>query len=50
MLARIQKWEIAGEQTGRPLGSASFVEGSKNASGRFLRPKKVGRKPRNENK
>lgn len=30
------------EQTGRPLGSASFVEGLENALGRFLKPKKGG--------
>jgi len=38
------------EQTGRPLGSASFVEGLENVLGRFLKPKKAGGKPKNENK
>jgi putative transposase len=38
------------EQTGRPLGNASFVEGLENKLGRLLRPKKAGRKQKNENK
>lgn len=38
------------EQTGRPLGSANFVEGLENTLGRFLNPKKAGRKPKSENK
>jgi hypothetical protein len=45
----INKYSL-NEQTGRPLGSASFVEGLENTSGRFLKPKKLGRKLKDTNK
>ena len=36
------------EQTGRPLGSESFVESLENMLGRTLKPKRAGRKPKNK--
>ena len=38
------------EQTGRPLGSRSFVENLENTLGRILKPKKAGRKPKSKQK
>jgi len=38
------------EQTGRPLGSGSFMENLENTLGRILKPKKVGRRPKVEQK
>lgn len=38
------------EQTGRPLGSVSFVEDVEQVLGRLLKPKKAGRKPKDTNK
>ena len=38
------------EQTGRPLGSGSFVENLENTLGRILKPKKAGRKPKSKQK
>ena len=45
----IRKMQIH-EQTGRPLGGACFVEGLENALGRFLKPRKAGRKPKDTDK
>ena len=38
------------EQTGRPLGSGSFVETPETMLGRILKPKKAGRRPKGEQK
>ena len=38
------------EQTGRPLGSGSFVKNIENTPGRILKPKKAGRKPNTRQK
>ena len=38
------------ENTGRPLGSGSFVENLETVLGRILKPKKPGRKPKSEQK
>ena len=38
------------EQTGRPLGSGSFVENLETMLGRILKPKKAGRRPKSEQK
>jgi len=38
------------EQTGRPLGSGSFVENLENTLGRILKLKKAGRKPKSKQK
>jgi hypothetical protein len=38
------------EQTGRPLGSGSFVENLETILGRILKQKKAGRRPKSEQK
>ncbi len=38
------------EQTGRPLGSVSFIETLESSLGRILKPNKAGRKPKVTNK
>jgi putative transposase len=36
------------EQTGRPLGSGSFVENLETMPGSILKPKKAGRRPKSD--
>ena len=38
------------EQTGRPLGSGSFVENPENTPRCILKPKKAGRRPKSKQK
>ena len=38
------------ERTGRPLGGESFLTRLEKSLGRFLKPKKAGRKPKKTNK